>query len=157
MAKTELSKLEWLAKAQAYCAKAEHCAADVRRKLYEWGLQDAEIKDFSPEEGLDIADFIEENLYSDNFLDDARFCAAYVHDKVEYQSWGRLKIQAGLRALQLPESEISQALKNIDEIAYFSNLRKLIRSRSADSEDKRLRFLSQRGYTFDEIRKCSDR
>ena len=157
MAKTELSKLEWLAKAQAYCARAEHCAADVRRKLYEWGLQDAEIKDFSPEEGLDIADFIEENLYSDNFLDDARFCAAYVHDKVEYQSWGRLKIQAGLRALQLPESEISQALKNIDEIAYFSNLRKLIRSRSADSEDKRLRFLSQRGYTFDEIRKCSDR
>lgn len=157
MAKTELSKLEWLAKAQAYCAKAEHCAADVRRKLYEWGLQDAEIKDFSPEEGLDIADFIEENLYSDNFLDDARFCAAYVHDKVEYQSWGRLKIQAGLRALQLPESEISQALKNIDEIAYFGNLRKLIRSRFADSEDKRLRFLSQRGYTFDEIRKCSDR
>ncbi len=157
MAKTELSKLEWLTKAQAYCAKAEHCAADVRRKLYEWGLQDAEIKDFSPEEGLDIADFIEENLYSDNFLDDARFCAAYVHDKVEYQSWGRLKIQAGLRALQLPELEISQALKNIDEIAYFGNLRKLIRSRSADSEDKRLRFLSQRGYTFDEIRKCSDR
>ncbi len=146
MAKTELSKLEWLAKAQAYCAKAEHCAADVRRKLYEWGLQDAEI-----------ADFIEENLYSDHFLDDSRFCAAYVHDKVEYQSWGRLKIQAGLRALQLPESEISQALKNIDEIAYFGNLRKLIRSRSADSEDKRLRFLSQRGYTFDEIRKCSDR
>ncbi len=157
MAKTELSKLEWLAKAQAYCARAEHCAADVRRKLYEWGLQDAEIKDFSPEEGLDIADFIEENLYSDNFLDDARFCAAYVHDKVEYQSWGRLKIQASLRALQLPESEISQALKNIDEIAYFGNLRKLIRSRSTDSEDKRLRFLSQRGYTFDEIRKCSDR
>ena len=145
MAKTELSKLEWLAKAQAYCAKAEHCAADVRRKLYEWGTPS------------DLFDEIEESLYSDNFLDDARFCAAYVHDKVEYQSWGRLKIQAGLRALQLPESEISQALKNIDEIVYFGNLRKLIRSRSADSEDKRLRFLSQRGYTFDEIRKCSDR
>lgn len=145
MAKTELSKLEWLAKAQAYCAKAEHCAADVRRKLYEWGTPS------------DLFDEIEESLYSDNFLDDARFCAAYVHDKVEYQAWGRLKIQASLRALQLPESEISQALKNIDEIAYFGNLRKLIRSRSADSEDKRLRFLSQRGYTFDEIRKCSDR
>lgn len=146
MVNRELSKEEWLHKAESYCAKAEHCAADVRRKLYEWGLQDAEI-----------ADFIEESLYSNGFLNDSRFCAAYVHDKVEYQSWGRLKIQAGLRALQLSESEISQALKNIDEIAYFGNLRKLIRSRSADSEDKRLRFLSQRGYTFDEIRKCSDR
>ena len=145
MAKTELSKLEWLAKAQAYCAKAEHCAADVRRKLYEWG---------APSE---FSDFIEESLYKNDFLNDARFCNAYVHDKVEYQSWGRMKIQAGLRALQLPESEISQALKNIDEIAYFGNLRKLIRSRSSDPEDKRLRFLSQRGYSFDEIRKCSDR
>lgn len=141
MAKTELSKLEWLAKAQAYCARAEHCAADVRRKFYEWGLQDAEI-----------ADFIEENLYADNFLNDRRFCEAYVHDKVAYQSWGRLKIQASLRALQLPESEIRSALENIDETAYFDNLRKLIRSRKTDSEDKRLRFLLQRGFTYEEIK-----
>lgn len=145
MANRELSKREWLDKCEAYCAKSEHCAADVRRKLYEWGAP------------AEIAEFIEQNLYANDFLNDARFCAAYVHDKVAYQSWGRLKIQAGLRALQLPESEISQALKNIDETVYFGNLRKLIHSRSADSEDKRLRFLSQRGYTFDEIRKCSDR
>ena len=141
MAKTELSKLEWLAKAQAYCARAEHCAADVRRKFYEWGLQDAEI-----------ADFIEQNLYADNFLNDRRFCEAYVHDKVAYQSWGRLKIQASLRALQLPESEIRAAMENIDETAYFDNLRKLIRARKADSEDRRLRFLLQRGFTYEEIR-----
>ena len=141
MAKTELSKLEWLAKAQAYCARAEHCAADVRRKFYEWGLQDAEI-----------ADSIEQNLYADNFLNDRRFCEAYVHDKVAYQSWGRLKIQAGLRALQLPESEIRSALENIDETAYFDNLRKLIRARKSDPEDKRLRFLLQRGFTYEEIK-----
>lgn len=145
MTNQELSKRDWCNKAEAYCAKSEHCAADVRRKLYEWQTP------------AEIAEFIEQNLYANDFLNDARFCAAYVHDKVAYQSWGRLKIQAGLRALQLPESEISQALKNIDENVYFGNLRKLIHSRSADSEDKRLRFLSQRGYTFDEIRKCSDR
>ena len=145
MAKTELSKLEWLAKAQAYCARAEHCAADVRRKFYEWGLQDEEI-----------ADSIEQNLYADNFLNDRRFCEAYVHDKVAYQSWGRLKIQAGLRALQLPESEIRAALENIDETAYFDNLRKLIRARKNDSEDKRLRFLLQRGFTYEEIKGIRD-
>ena len=145
MAKTELSKLEWLAKAQAYCARAEHCAADVRRKFYEWGLNDAEI-----------ADSIEQNLYTDNFLNDRRFCEAYVHDKVAYQSWGRLKIQASLRALQLPESEIRSALENIDETAYFDNLRKLIRARKSDSEDKRLRFLLQRGFTYEEIKGIRD-
>ena len=143
MAKHELSLAEWLDKAEAYCARAEHCAADVRRKLYEWS---------APEE---LFDEIMEDLYQNDFLNDARFCNAYVHDKVAYQSWGRIKIQAGLRALELPEKDIREALENIDETAYFSNLRTLIASRHSDSEDKRLRFLLQRGFTYEEITKCS--
>lgn len=142
MVKTDLSKAEWLSKAEAYCARAEHCAADVRRKLYEWGTP------------VDFFDFIEQKLYENDFLNDARFCRAYVHDKVEYQKWGRLKILAGLRAMQLPESEIDEALKNIDEFAYFYNLRYLIKQRKNDSEDKLLRFLSQRGFTYEEIKNC---
>ena len=142
MVKTDLSKAEWLSKAEAYCARAERCAADVRRKLYEWGTP------------ADFFDFIEQKLYENDFLNDARFCRAYVHDKVEYQKWGRLKILAGLRAMQLPESEIEEALKNIDEFAYFHNLRYLIKQRKNDSEDKLLRFLSQRGFTYEEIKNC---
>ena len=148
MAKTELSKAEWLSKAEAYCARAEHCAADVRRKLFEWGAPE------ETEEGLNLFDFIEQKLYENDFLNDARFCHAYVHDKVEYQSWGRLKIQAGLQALQLPSSDIYESLKSIDEIAYFRNLRKLIASRPNDPEEKRLRFLLQRGFTYEEIKNC---
>ena len=151
MEKHELSKAEWLDKCEAYCARAEHCAADVRRKLYEWQAP------------AEIADSIEEILYERDFLNDARFCRAYVHDKVEFQRWGRLKIQAGLRALQLPESEIRNALDSIGEISeprsnesvYFSNLRKLIQERRSDSEDKRLKFLLQRGFTYEEIKKAS--
>lgn len=142
MVKTDLSKAEWLSKAEAYCARAERCAADVRRKLYEWGTP------------ADFFDFIEQKLYENDFLNDARFCRAYVHDKVEYQKWGRLKILAGLRAMQLPESEIEEALENIDESAYFYNLRYLIKQRKNDSEDKLLRFLSQRGFTYEEIKNC---
>lgn len=143
MEKHELSEAEWLDKCEAYCARAEHCAADVRRKLYEWGAP------------AEIAESIEEILYERDFLNDARFCNAYVHDKVEYQRWGRLKIQAGLRALQLPESEIAKALDSIEENSYFSNLRKLLQERRSDSEDKRLRFLLQRGFIYEEIKKIS--
>lgn len=139
MEKHELSKAEWLDKCEAYCARAEHCAADVRRKLYEWGAP------------ADFSDEIEQILYERDFLNDARFCNAYVYDKVAYQRWGRLKIQAGLHALQLPESEIAKALDTIEENSYFSNLRKLLQERRSDSEEKRLRFLAQRGFTFDEI------
>ena len=142
MANPELSKPEALAKAQVYCARAEHCAADVRRKLYEWQVNPL------------FFDFIEQQLYEADYLNDTRYCRAYVHDKVAYQRWGRMKIQAGLRALQLPEKAIREALENIDETQYTANLRALIASRKKDSEEQRLRFLLQRGFTFDEIKKC---
>lgn len=141
MANRELSKAEWLDKAEAYCARSEHCAADVRRKLYEWGAP------------TDLYDEIEKSLYSNDFLNDARFCHAYVHDKVAYQGWGRLKIQAGLQALQLPSSAIQDALDTIEEKQYRTNLRTLIAQRRSDSEDKLLRFLLQRGFTWDEVKK----
>ena len=142
MVNHELSKAEWLDKAEAYCARSEHCAADVRRKLYEWQVPS------------DLSDEIVENLYANDFLNDARFCHAYVHDKVAYQSWGRMKIQAGLRALNLPERAISAALNEIEESIYTKNLRNLISSRQLDPEDKRLRFLLQRGFTYEEIKNC---
>ena len=142
MVNHELSKAEWLDKAEAYCARSEHCAADVRRKLYEWQVPS------------DLSDEIVENLYANDFLNDARFCHAYVHDKVAYQSWGRMKIQAGLRALNLPERAISAALNEIEESIYTKNLRNLISSRQLDPDDKRLRFLLQRGFTYEEIKNC---
>lgn len=141
MENRELSKREWLDKCEAYCAKSEHCAADVRRKLYEWGAP------------ADLFDDIEQKLYANDFLNDTRFCHAYVHDKVAYQSWGRLKIQAGLRALDLPETEIRKSLDEIDEKQYQKNLQSLIASRRSDSPDKLLRFLAQRGFTYEEIQK----
>ena len=139
MEKIELSKAEWLNKAARYCASSEHCAADVRRKLYEWGAPS------------DLFDEIEESLYREGFLNDARFCQSYVHDKVTFQAWGRIKIEAGLRALHLPESDIHEALTGIDEETYRQNLNKLKESRRNDPEEKRIRFLLQRGYTYDEV------
>ena len=141
MANRELSKAEWLSKVENYCARAEHCASDVCRKLYEWGAP------------ADLFDEIEQSLYTNGFLDDDRYCRAYVHDKLEYQSWGRLKIQAGLRALQLPESSIREALDSIDETDYFRILTRLVQS-SGREGDRLLRFLLQRGFSYDDIRQC---
>ena len=124
MEKHELSKQEALDKAQAYCARSEHCASDVRRKLREWAVDPS------------LYDFIEEKLYEDNYLNDVRFCKAYVHDKVAYQRWGRMKIRAGLQALQLPNA-----------------LHFLSQQHQSYREDQKLRFLLQRGFTYDEIRK----
>jgi SOS response regulatory protein OraA/RecX len=56
--------------------------------------------------------------------------------------------------LQLPESAIRDALEEIDEEVYIRNLRSLVEQRKKDNEEKRLRFLLQRGFCFEEIKKC---
>lgn len=142
MEKTDLSIADWLSKAEAYCARAEHCAADVRRKLYEWGAP------------VDIFDAIEESLRAEGFIDDMRFCEAYVHDKVAFQRWGRVKIEAGLRALQLSSSAIRDALATIDEERYMANLHYLAAQRSDAGSPAWIRFLLQRGFTYEEIGKA---
>ncbi len=141
MANRELSKAEWLDKTEAYCARAERCAADVRRKLFEWGAPP------------DLFDEIEQNLYANDFLNDRRFCHAYVHDKLEYQRWGRLKILVGLQSLQLPDTAIREALAEIDEENYNRVLRHLIDT-SGHRDEQLLRFLLQRGFSYEEIKKC---
>lgn len=140
MVNQELSKADYLHKAESYCARAEHCAADVRRKLFEWG---------APEE---IYDEIEQNLYKNDFLNDERFCRAYVHDKLEYQHWGRLKMRAGLQTLKLPENFIRMALSEIDEDKYTSILRHVATQKQAATQEQLLRFLLQRGFTYEEIK-----
>lgn len=140
MAKQELSKADYLHKAEKYCARAEHCAADVERKLYEWG---------APEEKHDE---IVQTLYENDYLNNERFCRAYVHDKLEYQHWGRLKIRAGLQALKLPETIIQKALNEIDREKYMLILRRVAANKQATSQEQLIRFLLQRGFTYDEIK-----
>ena len=145
MAKNESSKAVWLDKAEAYCARAEHCASEVRRKLQEWGADE------------DLYDEIVQNLYANDFLNDRRFCHAYVHDKLAYQHWGRVKTSGMLHALRLPESAIREAIASIDEREYTSILRS-VASHATNKEGKKgdqlVRFLLQRGFTYEEITSC---
>ena len=146
MAKTGWSADELRSKAAAYCATAERCESEVRLKLQQWKC-DSKTAD-------EIVDF----LYEHDFLNAERYCRAFVHDKVLFQGWGRVKIEYMLRAKHLPSSAIQLAIQTIDESAYNRALRKLIESKSKtlseDSFDALVRFLLQRGFTYEEILKC---
>jgi SOS response regulatory protein OraA/RecX len=75
-----------------------------------------------------------------------------MHDKLEYQHWGRLKIRAGLQALKLPENNIRVALSEIDEEKYTSILKHLAAQKKEASQEQLLRFLLQRGFAYEEIK-----
>lgn len=133
-------------KAEAYCATAEHCNTEVITKLQQWGAQSEQIED------------ILLHLATQRYIDEARYCHAFAHDKVRYQGWGRIKVRAALFAKHLPSSLINQAIADIDENEYFDVLKRVIdtKKRAINSKDpmareKLIRFCLQRGFTYDEI------
>ena len=135
MEKKEWSPDELKHKAEAYCAAAERCEYDVRLKLKQWNA-DTKTAD-------EIVDF----LYNHDFLNVQRYCNAFVHDKLLFQGWGRIKIEYMLRARHLPSGAIQSALKAMDEAEYFNVLTRLVETKSFNT-------LLQRGFTTDEIKKC---
>ncbi len=128
-------------KAERYCSQAERCVWDVEQKLDLWGADDA------------LRAKIIACLYDNGYLNDARYCHAFVHDKVRFAQWGRQKIRYALRAKRLPDTEIENALQDIDEEEYTQSLRRLASSHSVRGKDRNslIRFLLQRGYTYEEI------
>jgi regulatory protein len=134
------------AKAEAYCATAEHCIWEVRHKLQQW--------EATPEQEEKIIAHLQEA----RFIDEQRYCNAFVHDKLLYQGWGRVKIRTALYSKHLPQQYIYQALDSIDESEYFNTLKRVIESKkraikSCDpmAREKLIRFCLQRGFTYDEI------
>ena len=139
MEKIDLLPAALLNKLQAYCARGEHCPSQIKRKIILEGGNE------------EIATQIINQLEKDNFINTARFCRAFVHDKVLYQSWGRFKIRMMLQALELPENDITAALQTIDLKQYNKNLTKLAETQRTKTQEQKIRFLLQRGFTYDEI------
>jgi len=134
----------FLERAAHYCAGAEHCASDVEQLLERLGATGVQIDE--------VIGILKEQKY----IDEQRYCRAFVHDKVAFQGWGRMKIAMGLRAKRLPEAAIQEALDDIDEQAYASNIRKAIQSKREQDRQKVTRFMLQRGYTFDDLRRYAN-
>ena len=146
MANHEWSLAQLTAKSEAYCAAAEHCCYEVQQKLLQWEATPEQIE------------HILCHLKQYNYLDEQRYCHAFVHDKLLYQGWGRMKMRAQLQAKHLPSNTIKQAIEDIDEQTYQEVLQKVIASkkRSLKSNDpllreKLIRFCLQRGFTYEEI------
>ena len=151
MVNHEWSLEQLTAKAESYCVKAEHCIWEVQNKLVQWEATTEQIEQITT------------HLLQHKFIDEQRYCSAYVHDKLLYLGWGRLKIRAHLFTKHLTAEFIEQALTEIDENTYQAILQKLIatKKRSIKSSDpqmreKLIRFCMQRGFTYEEIKKTAN-
>ena len=146
MANHEWSLEQLTAKAETYCAAAEHCIWEVRNKLQQWEATAEQIEQ------------ILTHLLQHQFIDEKRYCSAYVHDKLLYQGWGRMKMRAQLQAKHLPSAKITEALNAINEKEYMQVLERVmaskkrtIKSTDAQAREKLIRFCLQRGFSYEDI------
>ena len=148
--KKECSENEVRNKAEAYCSSVERCVSEVEAKLEQWGADNG------------IKERVIEHLIKGKYIDQQRYCAAFVRDKYRFNQWGRLKIVQALRLKKIPANVISLGLEAIDESEYLSILSGLIeqkkRSVKANTDYERngklIRFAIGRGFEMEEILRC---
>ena len=117
----KLSDPEALNKAAAYCTLCERCISEVKAKLDAWGVN------YSSQQT------IIDRLIDEKFIDEKRYCKAFVNDKLRFNHWGRIKIQAKLREKKLPRDLIAEALENNDDEESSNIQRTLIKNKSRET------------------------
>ena len=133
----------------AYCSRAERCVFDVRRKMDEWEI--------SSEQQNQVI----QKLKKEKFLDEERYCKAFVNDKSKYNRWGIYKIRFELKRKQIPETLIVEALKNLNPEENREQLKSLIEQKIKSVKGKNeweirqklMRFAASRGFSQEEIEK----
>ena len=103
--------------AERYCSGAEHCCAEVRAMLERHKV-----------EADDMARILK-HLVKEGYVDEGRYADAFVHDKVRFAKWGRVKIAQALWQKRIPGAVADEALSQIDEDEYMTALRDVVASR----------------------------
>lgn len=114
----ELTEQEAFNKAAAYCAGAEHCNAEIRKKMEAWGV------------AAELQEEIITRLNQEKYIDEQRFCRSFAHDKLRYNQWGRIKIAQALRQKEISTQLIRETLSEIDEEEYVQILKKTLQAKS---------------------------
>lgn len=130
-------------RAEELCVRAEHSSGEIARKLRDWGL--------TAEQAAETV----AAMIATRYIDDRRFCRAYVRDKLEYARWGRIKIALQLRQKGVSRDIVQEALDDIDPERYRALLRQLLAAKNRqlpdglepyDRRTRLYRFALQRGF-----------
>ena len=148
-----MSDKELLARAAKYCARQETSEFDIRRKLENWGASQQQIEKIIQE------------LKRLDFINSARYAQAFANDKLKFNSWGKIKIAYHLRQKNIPQSDINNALSQIDEKLYLQILRKVVSNKlktlSKEQDFYKLRhkliqYAAGKGFEYELIDKVLD-
>ena len=118
-------------KIKHYCAYQERSHAEVKKKLYGFGLYKNEVE-------LLISQLIEEN-----YLNEERFAFAFAGGKFRIKQWGKTKIKYELKMRQVSDYSIKKALAQIDDEDYLKTLQKLAAEKLATLKSEKNIFIKK--------------
>ncbi len=130
--KKYFTKEQALQKAKHYCAYQERSHAEVKEKLYSFGLFKTEV-----EEALSL-------LIEENYLNEERFAIAFAGGKFRIKQWGRVKIKYELKQKRVSDYCIKNALQQIDEGAYLKTLQQLFEAKLKILKSEKNSFIKKR-------------
>jgi len=138
--------------AERYCSGAEHCCQEVRSMLERHKV-----------EADDISSILK-YLIREGYVDESRYAAAFVHDKVRFAKWGRVKIAQALWQKRIPQDVADEALSSIDDDEYMTALKEVVKARSRavkgvteyERKMKTMKTVCSRGYEPSLVRKVLD-
>jgi len=126
-----------LNKLTRWCSLSEKCIADVHR----WFLQ--------KQLPLDSLEKIIGYLIENNYINETRYAAAFVHDRFLFNQWGRLKIAAELSKKNIPQPIIDKAIKDgINDMEYVNMLKNLLKKKKKLLEGKEIAVIKQKMLNF---------
>ena len=146
----QITEEEALNKVASYCSSAEHCRAEINDKLQRWGI------------AYEAIARILSRLETEKYIDDERYCRAFVKDKFRFAKWGKVKIAQGLYMKKISSDTVWRYLNEIDEEEYLQVLngllaskRKSIHARNEyERNQKLIRFAMSRGFEMKDIKRC---
>lgn len=98
---------ETLQKMKLLCSRQEKCTKEIETKLAGYNLSEQEIRKI-----ITI-------LSGDNYINDERFANSFVHDKLKFNKWGKIKIKYQLKLKGINDEHILKVLENINDEEYI--------------------------------------
>ena len=138
-------------RAARVCSKSEKSPRDASEMCRRWGLDSEQ------------AEKVVVRLISEKFISEERFAHAFVHDKYNYEHWGKSKIVFNLRTKGIPETIIQNTIDDvIPADNYVDVLKDLLRSKlrgmtlplDRNAKAKLFRFAAQRGFDYSTFSKA---
>ncbi len=145
--KKQISTDEALDKIKKLCSAEEKCCQEVRKKLFNLGINSAD------------AEKIINHLIDEKYIDEWRYARMFASGKFRNNKWGKIKIRYELLRKNIAENIIEDATRRIDGQDYKNLLKKELLKKqksvsannSTEIKGKLHRFASSKGFEYEVI------